>query len=178
MDAANTSLPITTQVNCFTVICVELSCFMVKPYRSGFPPIPLFSMEFLVRKVTVASPNFSLSSVAVSTYTSSESRVLSTRIDSFQATTILCTPICTQPYYPGQTDGGLLGEFERCMPQSNGAEQSYLESDLLPSINDFKFSAAVNATNNGMWAQISSDFWASMPSSQVHSQNNCDAYRI
>uniref|UniRef100_A0A0M3HUE1 HMG box domain-containing protein n=2 Tax=Ascaris TaxID=6251 RepID=A0A0M3HUE1_ASCLU len=52
------------------------------------------------------------------------------------------------------------------------------ESELLPSINDFHFSAAVSAANNGMWPSVSADFWTTPVAAAVGAPPSYDPFQI
>ncbi|VDK46298.1 unnamed protein product [Anisakis simplex] len=51
-------------------------------------------------------------------------------------------------------------------------------NDLLPSINDFHFSVAVSAANNGMWPSMGTDFWTTSVATAVGAPTNYDPFQI
>lgn len=104
---------------------------------------------------------------------------METATTSTHVTSVTCTSIATQPYYPNNPKGqyGNGGQ----LTDDSGREQ--IDAELLPSINDFQFSAALNAANNGvgMWPAVNPDFW----NSSVHANHlrtatpaNYDTYRL
>lgn len=92
----------------------------------------------------------------------------------------VCTPICSQSYYPsdGCTGSDRFGPNSLTQqPPPDDPNQIQPDAELLPSINNFQFPAAVN----NMWpASINPDLWtaASMQASHQLSRasGNYDAY--
>ncbi|KHN80390.1 Putative transcription factor SOX-14 [Toxocara canis] len=80
------------------------------------------------------------------------------------------------PFFTTATATGTPGVAQRIVLDDESLNQA--ESELLPSINDFHFSAAVSAANNGMWPSMSADFWTTPVATAVGAPGNYDPFQM